>query len=65
MAERGLWIVADDPYGELRDNRLPVASLPTLPAASDRTIALSSFSKILAPGPYRGWLRPPGAHAHG
>lgn len=64
VAERGLWIVEDDPYGELRYSGLPVAPLAAHPEASDRTVTLGSFSKIRAPGLRIGWLRAP-AHAHG
>ncbi|MHB8662889.1 MAG: aminotransferase-like domain-containing protein [Acidimicrobiales bacterium] len=48
LADRyGFWIVADDPYGELRwsgDAGRPLAEL------SDRVITLGSFSKTLCPG---------------
>lgn len=58
-AERGFWIIEDDPYGELRyrgENPPPVAAFA---GAEDRTVALSSLSKVLAPGLRIGWLRSP------
>jgi DNA-binding transcriptional MocR family regulator len=55
----GLWIVEDDPYGELRYRGEPVAPVAALPGAEDRTIALSTLSKVLAPGLRIGWVRAP------
>jgi 2-aminoadipate transaminase len=60
-ARLGLWIVEDDPYGELRYRGGPVPALASLPAAADRTIALSTLSKVLVPGLRIGWLRAPAA----
>jgi 2-aminoadipate transaminase len=57
----GLWIVEDDPYGELRYRGEPLAPVAALPGAEDRTIALSTLSKVLAPGLRIGWLRAPAA----
>jgi 2-aminoadipate transaminase len=60
VAERhGLWLVEDDPYGELRYRGEPLPSLATLPGAEDRTLALSTLSKIAAPGLRLGWVRAP------
>jgi 2-aminoadipate transaminase len=52
-----LWLVEDDPYGELRYRGEPLASLATL--APDRTLALSTLSKVAAPGLRIGWVRTP------
>ncbi|MYY85871.1 MULTISPECIES: PLP-dependent aminotransferase family protein [unclassified Streptomyces] len=60
VAERlGLWIVEDDPYGELRFEGERVPWIATYPGAGDRTVLLSSFSKVMAPGLRLGWLRAP------
>ncbi|MFS8098424.1 PLP-dependent aminotransferase family protein [Lentzea alba] len=54
--EHDLWVVEDDPYGELR-YRGP--AVPSLASMSDRTIYLGSFSKIGAPGMRLGWVKAP------
>ncbi|MFI6939087.1 PLP-dependent aminotransferase family protein [Streptomyces sp. NPDC050418] len=59
-ARRGLWIVEDDPYGELRFEGERVPWVATYPGAEDRTVLLGSFSKVMAPGMRLGWLRAPG-----
>ncbi|MEV0257595.1 PLP-dependent aminotransferase family protein [Streptomyces sp. NPDC050732] len=58
---RGLWIVEDDPYGELRFEGERAPWIATYPGAADRTVLLSSFSKVMAPGLRLGWLRAPAA----
>jgi DNA-binding transcriptional MocR family regulator len=58
-AERGLWVVEDDPYGDLRYRGEPVPWIASLPDAADRTVLLGSFSKILAPGLRLGWMHAP------
>ncbi|MFE9421501.1 PLP-dependent aminotransferase family protein [Kitasatospora sp. NPDC006697] len=60
-AREGLWLVEDDPYGELRYSGEPQPWLAGLPAAADRTVLVGSFSKVLAPGLRLGWLRAPEA----
>jgi 2-aminoadipate transaminase len=60
-ARTGLWLLEDDPYGELRYGGEPLPSLATLPGAEDRTLALSTLSKVAAPGLRIGWVRTPAA----
>jgi len=60
VAERhGFWIAEDDPYGELRYSGEEVPWIASVPAAADRTVLLSTFSKIMAPGMRLGYLRAP------
>ncbi|WP_406332019.1 PLP-dependent aminotransferase family protein [Streptomyces sp. NBC_00203] len=60
-ARRGLWIVEDDPYGELRFEGERVPWIASHDGAGDRTVLLGSFSKVMAPGLRLGWLRAPAA----
>ncbi|MER6628791.1 PLP-dependent aminotransferase family protein [Streptomyces sp. NPDC000987] len=60
-ARRGLWIVEDDPYGELRFEGERVPWIASFDDARDRTVLLGSFSKVMAPGLRLGWLRAPAA----
>jgi DNA-binding transcriptional MocR family regulator len=60
-AEHGLWLVEDDPYGELRYDGEPLAPIAAYPGAGDRTVSVSSLSKVLAPGLRIGFLRAPEA----
>lgn len=54
-----LWLVEDDPYGELRYGGEPLPTIASLPEANNRTLALSTLSKIAAPGLRLGWVRAP------
>ncbi|MFJ4688146.1 PLP-dependent aminotransferase family protein [Streptomyces sp. NPDC088789] len=60
-ARRGLWIVEDDPYGELRFDGAPVPWIASYGDAAERVALLGSFSKVMAPGLRLGWLRGPAA----
>ena len=60
-ARHGVWLVEDDPYGELRYRGEPVPSLAAQPGAEDHVVHLGSFSKIGSPGMRLGWLRAPSA----
>ncbi|MEW1634513.1 PLP-dependent aminotransferase family protein [Streptomyces sp. NPDC093801] len=60
-ARLGLWLVEDDPYGDLRYEGDHEPWLAAHPGAEDRTALIGSFSKIMAPGLRLGWLRAPAA----
>lgn len=57
--QHGVWVVEDDPYGELRYRGEAVPALAAQPAGADNVLHLGSFSKIGAPGLRLGWLRAP------
>ena len=59
-ARCGLWIVEDDPYGELRFEGERVPWIAAHEEVHDRVVLLGSFSKVMAPGLRLGWLRAPG-----
>jgi 2-aminoadipate transaminase len=59
VADAGLFVVEDDPYGELRYAGAPVPAIASLAEASDRVLAMSTLSKIAAPGLRLGWVRAP------
>jgi len=58
-AEYGVFIVEDDPYGELRFEGKDVTPLVVL--HKENTIYLSTFSKTLSPGVRLGWMVAPEA----
>ncbi|MCX5377814.1 PLP-dependent aminotransferase family protein [Streptomyces sp. NBC_00091] len=60
-ARLGLWLVEDDPYGDLRYEGAHRPWIAAHPGAEDRTALLGSFSKVMAPGLRLGWLRAPSA----
>jgi 2-aminoadipate transaminase len=55
----GLWVIEDDPYGELRYSGEPLPAIASFPETEGRTLALSTLSKIAAPGLRLGWVRAP------
>ncbi|MEU6350257.1 PLP-dependent aminotransferase family protein [Streptomyces sp. NPDC047072] len=57
---RGVWVVEDDPYGELRFEGERVPWIAAHEGVADRVVLLGSFSKVMAPGLRVGWLRAPG-----
>jgi 2-aminoadipate transaminase len=56
-ATRGIFIVEDDPYGELRFEGEDIT--PIYAMHKENTIYLSTFSKTLAPGLRLGWIVAP------
>ncbi|MER5486504.1 PLP-dependent aminotransferase family protein [Streptomyces sp. NPDC002812] len=64
-ARLGLWLLEDDPYGDLRYEGRTLPRLASHPGAEDRTALLGSFSKVMAPGLRLGWLRAPAALLRG
>jgi len=56
-ARYGIFIVEDDPYGELRFEGEDITPLVVL--HKENTIYLSTFSKTLAPGIRLGWISAP------
>ncbi|MFH2124161.1 MAG: PLP-dependent aminotransferase family protein [Pseudomonadota bacterium] len=59
ITDKGIFIVEDDPYGDLRFSGITKPSFKQyLP---DKTILLGSFSKIIVPGFRIGWIVAPDA----
>ena len=56
-ARRGVLIVEDDPYGELRFEGEPLK--PIIAHDGDSVLYLSTFSKTLSPGIRLGWIAAP------
>jgi GntR family transcriptional regulator/MocR family aminotransferase len=52
---RGVWVIEDDAYGELRYGEESVPALKSLPEA-ERVIYMGSFSQVLFPGLRFGYL---------
>ncbi|MFI1829223.1 PLP-dependent aminotransferase family protein [Streptomyces sp. NPDC020412] len=61
VARSRMWVVEDDPYGELRFEGDPVPWLTGFDDAAPHAVLIGSFSKIMAPGLRLGWLRAPRA----
>ncbi len=58
-ARYGVWVVEDDPYGELRYSGTRSAPLASEPELAANGLYLGSFSKVGAPGLRIGWVRAP------
>jgi 2-aminoadipate transaminase len=56
-AHHGVFIVEDDPYGELRYEGVDIA--PIISLHKENTVYLGTFSKTLAPGIRLGWMIAP------
>ncbi|MBO9533614.1 MAG: PLP-dependent aminotransferase family protein [Solirubrobacteraceae bacterium] len=59
LERTGLWTIEDDPYGELRYDGTPAPPLAGDPRLAGQVIAVSSLSKVVAPGLRIGWLAAP------
>lgn len=61
LGQRGVWVIEDDPYGELRYDGAPVRPLAAEPAIAEQVVRVSSLSKVVAPGLRIGWIAAPRA----
>jgi DNA-binding transcriptional MocR family regulator len=59
VAEAGVWLIEDDPYGALRYEGPTPPPIASLDGAGERTLRFSSLSKVLAPGLRIGWAEVP------
>ncbi|MBK7720807.1 MAG: PLP-dependent aminotransferase family protein [Austwickia sp.] len=61
VARRGVWLVEDDPYAELRYSGQHLLPISAASQVQGQTMYLGTFSKIGCPGLRLGWMRVPRA----